>query len=195
MSLAAKSIGAILASVAKRLIKDWAHKSARKRGEWRGEYAQEIPVDPEAAAQAGYPATRPCRLIVNSKDNPRHWVHESGVEYMFDTPLISDGGSTPEPARRACKEWADLEPFGRHREAFYFHDAAYRDAGCWVRMSGTNEWEWMRLTRAQADTLMFQMMGSSHGRKGEAHAIFHAVRVFGGRAWQGHRRRQNNVVR
>jgi hypothetical protein len=192
-ALAAKSIGTILAKVAWHLIRNWAHKSARKRGEWRGEWAQETPVEPEAAAQAGYPTARACRLVVNSMVNPRHWHHESGADYMPDTPLVTDGGSTPAIAREHCSKWADLEPFGRFTDAFYFHDAAYRDAGCWVRLSPTNPWEWMPLSRAQADTLLFQQMPSTGGRNGEANAVFRALRVFGGRAWAAHRRRETET--
>lgn len=188
-ALAAKSVAAILAKVAWKLVRAWAHKSARKRGEWRGEWAQESAVDPVAAAQAGY-RTRPCRLVVNSTDDPRRWVHESGTEYMADTPLVTDGGSVPAIAVEHCAKWADLQPFGKFKDAFFFHDAAYRDAGCWVRLSPAGEWDWMPLSRAQADTLLFQQMPSTGGRQGEVNAVFRALRLFGGPAWKAHRRRE-----
>lgn len=188
-ALASSSVSAILAKVALKLIREWAHKSARKRGEWRGAWAQESAVDPVAAAQAGYRGSD-CRLVVNSTDDPRRWGHESGAEYMADTPLVTDGGSIPALAAEHCAKWADFDPFGRFKDAFYFHDSAYRDAGCWVRLSPSNEWDWMPLTRAQADTLLFQQMPSTGGRQGEVNAIFRALRLFGGRAWKAHRRRK-----
>ena len=192
-----------LLDLAKKYAKQWALKKARVRGEWIGSWEMETEVSEEAAAQAGYNPRTPCRLVVAGEPDPRRFRHEGGWEYMADTPLITDGGSTPQIARNACKEYADLEPFGKFKDAFYFHDASYLSRGCWVRMpredankhgldiplgSDMSVWTWMPLTRAMADTLLFQMM--SDGRNGEINAIFRAVRVGGGRAWRAHRERE-----
>jgi hypothetical protein len=200
----AKVLAKVLAKVAWQLVRKWAHKTARVRGEWLGRWKSVTPADAVAAAQAGYKADTPTRLIVNDSRDPRRWRHESGTEYMPDTPGITDGGSTPVLARDAVKKWADLEPFGKFADAFYFHDAAYRDAGCWVRLpkaeaakhglsvpkgSDLSAWAWMPLTRAMADTLLFQQMPSLGGRNGEVQAIFRAVRVGAARPWRNHRRR------
>ena len=189
----------LLFKLAKKYAKQWAMKEARVRGEWLGAWAMEVDASEEAAAQAGYNPATPCKLVVAGDTDPRRFRHESGWEYMADTPIITDGGSTPVLARKACKKWADLSPFGRFKDAFYFHDAAYRSRGCWVRMprEAANEhgidvplgselsvWTWMPLTRGMADTLLFQMMPSLGGRNGEINAIFRAVRVGGGRAWR-----------
>ena len=199
-------VAKILAGLAVEYAKKWATKKARIRGQWLGRAPMEMPVDEAAAEQAGY-AGAECRFVAHDARDPLHFAHESGYDYMFDTPLITDGGSTPKLARKACKDWADLEPFGRFKFAFFFHDAAYRDAGCWVRLprsvavehgvkvepgASKTKWTWMRLTRGMADTLLFQMMPSLDGRNGEINAIFRAVRVGGGGAWKRHRRRQDN---
>lgn len=203
MSIIASSAFLLLLNISRKYARYWALKEARVRGRWRGDWALEISADPEAAMQAGYNGAV-CRLVVNGEDDPRRFQHESGWEYKADTPLVSDGGSTPVIARHACKDWADLEPFGTFKDPFYFHDAAYKSRGCWVRMprSDANKhgidvlfdsemsiWTWMPLTRTMADTLLFQMMPSCGGRNGEINAIFRAVRVFGGSAWRQHRRR------
>lgn len=194
-----------LLDLAKKYAKQWAMKEARVRGEWLGSWAVEIEASAEAAEQAGYNPATPCRLIANGDPEPRRFRHESGWEYMADAPIITDGGSTPVLARGACKKWADLEPFGRFKDAFYFHDSSYRSRGCWVRMprdaanahgidvplgSELSAWTWMPLTRGMSDTLLFQMMPSLGGRNGEVNAIFRAVRIGGGRAWKAHRARE-----
>ena len=204
MSAIAAKLAKRLASIALVYARNWAMKEARVRGEFRGKFGLEIDAAPEVALQAGYRAGTPCKFVVNSPLDPLHFAHESGYDYMFDTPLVTDGGSTPKLARKACKDWADLEPFGRFKFAFFFHDAAYRDAGCWVRLpravavehgvevepgASKTKWVWMRLTRVMADTLLFQMMPSCGGRNGEVNAIFRAVRVGGRRAWRRHRMR------
>lgn len=203
----AAAVAKVLAKVAWRLVRMWAQKKARIRGEWLGRWKSVTPADAVAAAQAGYNADTPTRLIVNDRRDPRRWRHESGTEYMPDTPGITDGGSTPALARDAVKKWADLEPFGKFADAYFFHDAVYRDAGCWVRLpkaeaakhglsvpkgSDLSAWTWMPLTRAMADTLLFQQMPSCGGRNGEVQAIFRAVRVGAARAWRNHRRRAAN---
>lgn len=193
----------LLFKIAKIYAREWAMKSARVRGRWRGAWSVEVAACREAAQQAGYESNT-CRLVVNGDIDPRRFMHESGWEYMAETPLISDGGSTPVIARKVCKNWADLEPYGIFKDAFYFHDSAYRFRGCWVRMprdaankfaidvplgAELSVWTWMPLTRAMADTLLFQQMPSCGGRNGEINAIFRAVRVFGGAAWRAHRKR------
>ena len=195
MSPTAKLLLSILAKVTWRLVRGWAHKKGRVRGEWRGQYKQLSDVDDVAATAAGYRSGTPCKLAVNDlQDDPRRWVHESGWEYALETPVVSDGGSTPGIARERCKEWADLDPFGTFIDEFLFHDAGYKWAGCWVRKDANSEWVWVPLTRAQVDTLLFQQMPSSGGRRGESNAVFRAVRLFAGRAWRAHRRRGLDAV-
>ena len=195
-------IAKVLAAVAAKYVKEWATKDARVRGKWEGRLMVDLPADIGAIIEAGYSPRDECRFIVNCEDDPLRFVHESGYEYKMDTPLVSDGGSTPKIARGLCKSWADLEPFGKFKHAFYFHDAAYRDAGCWARlpkmvaehygiaMDGDKSvWTWMPLTRGMADTLLFQMMPSSDGHNGEVNAIFRALCLGGGSAWTAHRLR------
>ncbi len=202
MSAIAAKLAKRLASIALDYARNWAMKEARVRGEFRGKFGLEIDAAPEVALQAGYRAGTPCKFVVNSPLDPLHFAHESGYDYMFDTPLVTDGGSTPKLARKACKDWADLEPFGKFRWAFYMHDAGYRDAGLWVRLpkevgvahgfeimpGGKTDWVWFPMSRAMVDTILFQSMPSLGGANGEVNAIFRAVRLGGGKAWKRHRR-------
>ena len=204
MSAAGILIAKALEKVARDYVVHWATKQARVRGEWIGRNPVECPVCKEAAVEAGYSEKDECRLVVHDSFDPLRFRHESGYEYMFDTPLVSDGGSVPKLAQEACKSWAELSPFGKFKRDFYFHDAAYRDAGCWVRLpreeanrfqidvpfnSDLSVFTWMPLTRRMADTLLFQMMPSSGGRNGEVNAVFRALRLGGGSAWRHHRER------
>lgn len=150
--------------------------------------ASDARVTDEAAVQAGYKSGTPCRLIIADERDTLRWRHESGVEYR-EGEGISDGGNTPGFLRDTVKSWADIEPFGRHTNAFYAHDSFYRDGGCFVRKAPAAEWEWMRLNRGQADFLFFQMLGST-GRHAEVFAIWRAVRRFGGRPWAAYRKRE-----
>jgi len=196
-------IARMLAKVALKYARNWAMKEARVRGEWVGELQSEKPVCREAAVQAGYCADSKCRLVLNAGRSPLFFRHESGYDYKFETPLITDGGSTPRMARGLVKKWADLEPFGKFKIPFYQHDSNYANAGCWVRLPREEalkygvpvgpravhtDWVWMPLSRVMADTLMFQCMPCG-GRNGEVNAIFRAVRVGGGAAWRRHRER------
>jgi len=191
MSLTVKAATMAVARFALRLARDWAVREGRVRGKWVGGYEREMPVDADVGVQAGYTPGSPCRLVIADAENPRRWIHtESGLEYRADFPLVTDGGSTPPLARNVCKEWADLKPFGRHKDAWYFHDSAYRNAGCWVRQSSDGLWEWMRLTRGQSDAFLYQQLPSSGGKNLEAAGVYHGVRSFAGPAWRRHRRRQ-----
>ena len=204
MSAAGIVIAKALEKVAREYVIHWATKQARVRGEWRGIEPTWQPVCEEAAIQAGYSSKDECRLYIHHPTDPMYFAHESGYDYMFDTPLVSDGGSTPKIARSAFKSWADLDPWGRFWREFLNHDADYRDAGCFVRLpreeanrfevdvpfnSDKSVWTWMPLTRRMSDTLLFQMMPSSGGRNGEVNAIFRALRLGGGAAWRHHRER------
>ncbi len=187
MSPFVASILSILARKAIEYAKNWAVKSARPRGTWMGK-ASESCVTDEAAVQAGYKSGPPCRLIIADEQDPLRWRHESGVEYRVGDG-ISDGGSTPFFLRDTVKSWADIEPFGRHANAFYAHDSFYRDGGCFVRKTTAAEWEWMRLNRGQADFLFLQMLCST-GRQAEVFAIWQAARRFGARPWAVYRKRE-----
>lgn len=204
MTTVAKSLISLVWRIAMKYARQWAMKEARVRGVWLGKLAQETTAEPVAAAQAGYRSSTPVRLVIGDAVDPLRWKHEGGTEYRMDDPLITDGGSTPKLARDACKNWADLDPFGGFRREFYFHDAAYRSAGCWVRLPTVlakehgldvakgkvlTDWLWMPLSRAMADLLLFQQLPSSGGRNGEVQAIYRAVRLGAARAWRNHRRR------
>lgn len=184
-------VAAILSVLARKAIdyaKNWAVKSVRPRGSWMGK-ASATSVEAPAAVQAGYKSGTPCRLIIADEQDPLRWRHESGVEYRVGDG-ISDGGSTPSLLRGIVKSWADIDPFGRHAFAFYFHDACYRDGGCFVRKDADSKWEWLRLDRAVADLLFFQAMTACDGaRNAEVRAIYHAVRRGGLGAWNGQRKR------
>lgn len=208
MSAIASKLGQHLASIALVYARNWSMKEARVRGEFRGKFGLEVDAEPKTAVKAGYRAGTPCKFIVNDPIDPSYFRHESGYDYMLETPLVTDGGSTPRLARKLCKKWADLEPFGKFRIPFFNHDANYTHAGCWVRLpreeankyeidvplgADRSDWIWMPLSRVMADTLLFQMMPSCGGRNGEVNAIFRAVRVGGGRAWRRHRARESDI--
>ena len=181
---------AILRRKAVKWAKETAMSSATPRGEWIGKYQIMTPVSGLAGLQAGFSASTKCCLVVNDPDDPRRWRHfESGYEYMAETPIVTDGGSTPKWLRKPCKEWADLEPFGKFVDDFILHDAGYKERGVWMRTSADAEWLWLPLTRGQIDALFRDTM-RTNGRKGEIFAIWRAVRRFGGAAWKNHRRRE-----
>ena len=168
--------------------KNYAMKSARPRGEWRGK-ADEYPCDDEAVRQAGYKPGTPCRFVCSRVSHPLRFRHESGVEYLVGDG-VSDGGSTPPFLRKPCAAWADLEPFGAHKYAFYLHDAMYHDGGVFARKDG-DDWRWLKLNRAQADFLFLQALTAT-GRNAEVFAIWRAVRRGGARAWR--RARQDDIA-
>ena len=182
------SLGSLLAEKAKDYAIAWAHKSVRARGKFIGEYT-DFPIDPAAAVQAGYSAETPCRFVYCLESNPLRFVHESGTEYMVSDG-VSDGGSTPPITRETLKAWADLQPYGKLKQAFYFHDGLYRDGGCFVRRNSMETWQWMRADRAMADVLFYQAMTACDAENGEIRAIYYAVRAGAGVAWANHRARQ-----
>ena len=174
------SLLSILTRKALDYAKNYAMKSARPRGEWRGKI-DEFPCDSEAARQAGYSAHTKCRYIVVRPSDPLRFRHESGVEYLVGDG-VSDGGSTPPFLRKPVEAWADLEPFGTHKYAFYFHDAMYHDGGVFARKDG-DAWRWLKLNRGQADFLFLQALTVT-GRNAEVFAIWRAVRRGGARSWK-----------
>jgi hypothetical protein len=208
MTSFALSIIRILGHKALKWAKQKVMRSVAPRGDWLGKYQVERRTTSIAAIQAGYPDKRECRLYIVDKADPRRWRHrESGAEYMPETPVVSDGGSTPWFLRKPVKAWADLEPFGKFKDQFVTHDSGYANAGVWVRRAldyvapGAGEppdlnvvytdWEWLKLTRGQIDALFRDQM-TTNGRTGEIFAIWRAVRRFGTPAWREHRRRANS---
>ena len=163
----------------------WAQKDIRARGTWAGECI-DFPVDTFAAVQSGYSQNTPCVFVRVVEENPLRFVHESGTEYMVSDG-VSDGGSTPPLVRDPAKAWADLEPFGKFKYAFYLHDGMYREAGVFVRKDSSSKWEWMRVNRQMADLLFFQSMTACDGHNAEVRAIYAAVRAGASIAWRRHR--------
>lgn len=184
-------IAKILANKAIKWAKQEMMEPATVRGDWVGEYKLVTHATPHAAEQAGYAWGKPCKLFVNDlDDNPRRWVHRSSkCEYAAETPIVSDGGSTPGFMRKPLKDYVDLAPFGKFIDDFILHDSAYANAGCWVRESPTSPWLWLELEKRQADALFRDTM-RTNGRRGEIFAIWRAVYRFGGGAWNAHRRRE-----
>ena len=181
-----------LARKAAAYAQELAMTSTRSRGTFAGT-AIEIPVEPAEAIRAGYGPKTPCVFVMPTDLDPLRFVHESGTQYLISSG-VSDGGSTPPILRGPCKEWADLQPFGKLKRAFFFHDGLYRDAGCFVRKDDASEWEWMRVTREMADLLFFQAMTACDGHNLETWGIYRAVALGAGFAWDSHRSRDSKPL-
>ena len=188
MSAFVSALIPILAKKAQEYAEDWAKKDARSRGTFCGSCA-EYPVDSVAAVQAGYSANTKCVFLFPDLSDPLRLVHESGVQYLVGS-CVSDGGSTPPPLREPCKEWIDLEPFGKLKRAFFLHDCIYRDGGVFVRRSDDEDWQWMKCTKKMADLIFFQAMTACGANNIECRAIYAAVLVGAGIAWKNHRNRE-----
>lgn len=178
-----------LARKAEEYAKEWAMTSTRSRGTFAGT-ALEIPVDSAEAGRAGYNPKTKCVFVMPNDLDPLRFVHESGTQYLVSSG-VSDGGSTPPFSRGACKEWADLQPFGKLKNAFFLHDGLYRDAGCFVRKDDSSAWEWMRVDRSMADLLFFQAMTACDANNLEVWGIYRAVALGAGPAWASHRARDS----
>jgi len=179
------AVSAILAAVAKAAVsyaRRWAKKDARNRGEWRGTYRTN-PATVEEAVANGYRADQPCIRVTVDSRYPLRFVHETGVEWAIGSGLVSDGGSIPSWAQMSLKKWFELDPKGGKLKAFLIHDEAYHNGGLWMRPDAKSKWQFVPVTRAVADMLLFQgLTACEWTTNADCCAIYAAVRSPLGRA-------------
>jgi hypothetical protein len=98
-----------------------------------------------------------------------------------DNRFRCDGASIPPPLH-------GLPGYGPHDALGYvFHDSAYIHGGLWRAEPNVGVYVFTKLTRAEADRMMYIVDRADGLRWGAAHARYCAVRLCGGRAWARYR--------
>jgi len=192
MSLTTLTLKAVLIRVARTWLKDWAKKSVRPRGEWRGAYIVREATWAELYA-SGYPrrSWKKCVWVQPTTADPRRFCHESGYEYRLAAG-VTDGVSAPAIANAALGDLVDLSAHGMFADDGYLHDGGFRDKGFYVRANPAAPWEFMEIpNRHVADTLMSQSM-TAHPKANRAAIVAVRKALWAGswRAWRRHRRRR-----
>lgn len=101
------------------------------------------------------------------------------VQYRPDHHFFTDLGSTPGLMQFLAPRWFAKDGFSK---AFLFHDSAYIHHGVWVNVNG--KWEFRKLSRKQADQMLYDMVIAEGGSKTAARLIYIGVRAGGWYSWR-----------
>lgn len=163
--------------VARKSARDWATGKADARG-WTIEGAFERgEVGADGLCAITIPADNPLRLV-----SPRR-------EWAIVCPLSrmeSDGGSIPR-ALQMHNAALDLRPWA-FPGAYVLHDAFYQTARAPVFDLVAGGWGWADIPRAVADAAAAVALAASGATRATVAAVHGALAVFGGVAWDAHRR-------
>ena len=102
-----------------------------------------------------------------------------GILYRPDFHFFTDKGSVPRLIQTIAPYYFDRAKYER---AYYFHDSAYAHGGVWVAVHGG--WEFKKITRKQADTMLRDMILLENGSKMNARLIYAGVRAGGWASWK-----------
>jgi hypothetical protein len=131
------------------------------------------------------------RILVNYQvdiANPPTFLDNCGRMIRGDQHIHSDGGTIPPFAT-----WLTGISPGDFKPAFYFHDLGYRCEGFWFWTFGA--WVFIRLTREQIDSLLYEMLRAAGASVWQAEVIYNGVRVGGGFAWNHHAAQREQEAR
>ena len=112
-------------------------------------------------------------------DHPLQFRMKDGTVLRTTDGFPTDGGSV-KPI--AAQLWIPKDRF----IGFLFHDDIYQHGGCWRKRPGC-DWEWVRLSRAQADELLRMMCRCDPVPCGawKSGLVWAGVRIGGWVAWDG----------
>lgn len=127
----------------------------------------------------GGPWGRPKFEYITNADDPLTCTLDN-IIYRPDNHFFTDKGSVPRLVQTILPVWFDR---AKYEKSYAFHDSAYAHGGVWVAVNGG--WEFKKITRKQADTMLRDMILLEDGGKANARLIYWGVRGGGFTSWQG----------
>lgn len=112
------------------------------------------------------------------RESPIMFRQSDGTLLMPAERFKSDGGSVKPPV---ATYWINA---WRFKPGFLFHDSMYESGGLWVKKPG-HLWEWVEVTRAEADALLllFCICDPTPCGWWKSHIVWSGVRMGGWVHW------------
>jgi len=123
-------------------------------------------------------SARPVYEVTLDPCAPLTWEWPSGVRWQIDRHSFSDGGSIPWIGTGVVgsPDWFELP--------YLYHDNAYCIHGVYEQIVQTMPYEFRRLTQAEADDALRQMILAEAGWPPNAATIWAVLRLVGCAAWR-----------
>jgi hypothetical protein len=85
------------------------------------------------------------------------------------------------------KEMLDLDP-AAFKKTYHLHDSVYDEGGVWVRDPAIpkSDWVFVECERVFGDILMLWGLSAEGANNATLQAVYRAVRVAAGKAWENH---------
>jgi hypothetical protein len=188
MSVEAVALAALGKYVAG-LGKKWAKANARDLGEWRGSAAF-TKVSDQVVRLFGLTVGRTSFYNVSLPPDDPLRLYSFVTKHEYRGRLIlneSDLGSIHPILRPIGGEMLDLDP-AAFKKTYHLHDSVYDEGGVWVRDPAIpkSDWVFVECERVFGDILMLWGLSAEGANNATLQAVYRAVRVAAGKAWENH---------